>query len=604
MLILLVGLVVFAVVRAGRPRRTARSQAVADPAGPRRAGRPPPTGRGARPPRVAGPRPLREWLRAAIATIEDRGVLDPRPGRTGRRDRAGGRGRPADARRTRSARRRPPSTRCGSGSERPPTPTSSSPGPRPTRCARRGSRSADQRRRATRCRDDRRPYRAGAGGFVASGVACRALVARPAGAPGRRGIRIGAEPARARAQPRSDIGQQGRQPGAQRAPRAAGHHVAGRLVLHGRALDAGRHHDRRHLAGRLLHCAAAATRASGHRLVAVTPSPDSLDALAPGRGQQFSDDDAAVSPDCGWPGAAATGSVDFPAGADVYTGSGQLLRRPGDHHRPAGDLGRDRDADERRPSATAISPRWRSTPSATTARSSTVVWLLPGADAEGPGPPSVWSIFPPWIGRAVWQLALIGLLVAFWRGRRLGPVVSEPLPVVVRAAEVVEGHGRLYLRAAARDRAAAALRAGTAAPAGRVGCTCPTRPRRRRGRGGARTVRRPSLLDHRVAGRRRRACSTGPAAAPNSRTAHRSNGATSRDRASRPDEPPSRRIRAEVAKAVIGQDAAVTGVLIGLLCRGHVLLEGVPGRGQDAARPQPGRRPSICGRPGCSSPPT
>jgi MoxR-like ATPase len=37
------------------------------------------------------------------------------------------------------------------------------------------------------------------------------------------------------------------------------------------------------------------------------------------------------------------------------------------------------------------------------------------------------------------------------------------------------------------------------------------------------------------------------------------------------------RVRAEVAKAVIGQDAAVTGLLIGLLCRGHVLIEGVPG---------------------------
>jgi MoxR-like ATPase len=37
------------------------------------------------------------------------------------------------------------------------------------------------------------------------------------------------------------------------------------------------------------------------------------------------------------------------------------------------------------------------------------------------------------------------------------------------------------------------------------------------------------------------------------------------------------RIRAEVAKAVVGQDPAVTGVLIGLLCRGHVLIEGVPG---------------------------
>jgi MoxR-like ATPase len=32
-----------------------------------------------------------------------------------------------------------------------------------------------------------------------------------------------------------------------------------------------------------------------------------------------------------------------------------------------------------------------------------------------------------------------------------------------------------------------------------------------------------------------------------------------------------------VAKAVIGQDSVVTGVLIGLLCRGHVLIEGVPG---------------------------
>jgi MoxR-like ATPase len=37
------------------------------------------------------------------------------------------------------------------------------------------------------------------------------------------------------------------------------------------------------------------------------------------------------------------------------------------------------------------------------------------------------------------------------------------------------------------------------------------------------------------------------------------------------------RIRTEVGKAVVGQHPAVTGVLIGLLCRGHVLIEGVPG---------------------------
>ena len=36
-------------------------------------------------------------------------------------------------------------------------------------------------------------------------------------------------------------------------------------------------------------------------------------------------------------------------------------------------------------------------------------------------------------------------------------------------------------------------------------------------------------------------------------------------------------VRAEIAKAVVGQDAAVTGLVIALLCRGHVLLEGVPG---------------------------
>ena len=37
------------------------------------------------------------------------------------------------------------------------------------------------------------------------------------------------------------------------------------------------------------------------------------------------------------------------------------------------------------------------------------------------------------------------------------------------------------------------------------------------------------------------------------------------------------RVRLEVGKAVVGQDGAVTGLLIALLGRGHVLLEGVPG---------------------------
>jgi MoxR-like ATPase len=37
------------------------------------------------------------------------------------------------------------------------------------------------------------------------------------------------------------------------------------------------------------------------------------------------------------------------------------------------------------------------------------------------------------------------------------------------------------------------------------------------------------------------------------------------------------RVREEIGKAVVGQDGTVTGLLIALLARGHVLLEGVPG---------------------------
>jgi hypothetical protein len=91
-------------------------------------------------------------------------------------------------------------------------------------------------------------------------------------------------------------------------------------------------------------------------------------------------------------------------------------------------------------------------------RLTSVVWLTPGADTNGPGPASVWDLFPPAAYRAFWWLLAVGVLLALWRARRLGGVVSEPLPVVVRSAELVEGHGRLYARAGARERAATALR--------------------------------------------------------------------------------------------------------------------------------------------------
>ena len=39
-------------------------------------------------------------------------------------------------------------------------------------------------------------------------------------------------------------------------------------------------------------------------------------------------------------------------------------------------------------------------------------------------------------------------------------------------------------------------------------------------------------------------------------------------------------VRDEVGKAIVGQEPVITGLVIGLLCRGHVLLEGVPGVGK------------------------
>ncbi|MFS8104791.1 DUF4350 domain-containing protein [Lentzea alba] len=56
------------------------------------------------------------------------------------------------------------------------------------------------------------------------------------------------------------------------------------------------------------------------------------------------------------------------------------------------------------------------------------------------------------------QLVLAAVVIALWRARRLGPVVVEPLPVVVRAAETVEGRARLYRRSRAADHAASVLR--------------------------------------------------------------------------------------------------------------------------------------------------
>jgi hypothetical protein len=89
-----------------------------------------------------------------------------------------------------------------------------------------------------------------------------------------------------------------------------------------------------------------------------------------------------------------------------------------------------------------------------------LTWYLPQYESTyyGPGDEDSPPLIPPDVRYIAWALAFAVLVVAIWRGRRLGPVVAERLPVIVHAAETTEGRARLYRRSRARDRAAAALR--------------------------------------------------------------------------------------------------------------------------------------------------
>jgi hypothetical protein len=74
---------------------------------------------------------------------------------------------------------------------------------------------------------------------------------------------------------------------------------------------------------------------------------------------------------------------------------------------------------------------------------------------------SVRAQLPPALVPAVWLGAFALLSVMVWRGRRLGRLVVEPLPVVVKAVESTQGRGRLYRRVRDRTHAAGILREAT-----------------------------------------------------------------------------------------------------------------------------------------------
>lgn len=91
-----------------------------------------------------------------------------------------------------------------------------------------------------------------------------------------------------------------------------------------------------------------------------------------------------------------------------------------------------------------------------------LVWVVPQpADARLDAATTLWEVLPRYLTSWVWLLGAAVLALAVWRGRRLGQVVTEPLPAVVHASETTRSRGRLYRQARDRGHALRAAQAGT-----------------------------------------------------------------------------------------------------------------------------------------------
>ncbi|MGW0704857.1 DUF4350 domain-containing protein [Streptomyces sp. NPDC002643] len=215
-----------------------------------------------------------------------------------------------------------------------------------------------------------------------------------------------------------------------------------------------------------------ATEASGGRTVLVAPGSPSISTLAPGvTAEPALSLDSTLEPRCELPAARRAGTAEVggirydvtaPDADTCYPEDGQpsLVRVPA----PEGDgdtvvIGAPdilhNDRLDKEGNASLALQLLGSRPH--------LVWYLPSLsdDSATDADRSFFDLVPSgWLWGTL-QLFVAAGLAAFWRARRLGPLVPEKLPVAIRASETVEGRARLYRKANARDRAANALRSTT-----------------------------------------------------------------------------------------------------------------------------------------------
>ena len=217
---------------------------------------------------------------------------------------------------------------------------------------------------------------------------------------------------------------------------------------------------------------AAVSAAHARYTVLLAPSYDTLAALAPwATATEIRTSTDEIPADCDWYVAAKAGPL--PAVGATYTTSRSDLSRCWGGG--VVDTGRGSASDvvtlvgmvDGFTNARLADSGYAAMALGTLGRTHTLVWWLPSnADPlqfEAGADVSISDLVPSWVRWALAQVALTVLVVVWWRARRLGRVVVEPLPVVVRATESVEGRARLYRRGQARGTAADALRDATTA---------------------------------------------------------------------------------------------------------------------------------------------
>jgi hypothetical protein len=99
----------------------------------------------------------------------------------------------------------------------------------------------------------------------------------------------------------------------------------------------------------------------------------------------------------------------------------------------------------------------------------TLVWYQPTLADAADSAATIADLTPAWLSPVLALLALVVVAAGIWKGRRMGPLVVEHLPVTVPSNETMDGRARLYQKASARLRALDALRIGTIS---RLAVTC------------------------------------------------------------------------------------------------------------------------------------